>query len=187
MKNKLSSITLISLVLGIIFGLVFPSYTDSISFIGTFYITFLKYMIVPVVFTSITISIFDSRKQKSNLILKSILLFIVLFVSTFLITSILVLLINPSSDFVFDNTDWSGTTTQLNIKDILLNLIPKDLNKFLTGSYLFSVILMSFILGYILSKFEKGDIVIDFIRKIKDLLFILIGPLRNNFNYLKNF
>ena len=174
MKNKLSSITLISLVLGIIFGLVFPSYTDSISFIGTFYITFLKYMIVPVVFTSITISIFDSRKQKSNLILKSILLFIVLFVSTFLITSILVLLINPSSGFVFDNTDWSGTTTQLNIKDILLNLIPKDLNKFLTGSYLFSVILMSFILGYILSKFEKGDIVIDFIRKIKDLLFKIL-------------
>lgn len=171
MKNKLSIITLLCLLIGIVFGLFFPTYTDSISFIGTYYINFLKYMIVPVVFTSITVSIFDSSKLRNKLVLKTIIIFVLMFIATFILSSIVVLIVNPGRNFVFDNVEWSGTTTSINLEGILLNLIPKDLNKFLTGSYLFSVILISFLVGYLSTLFKSGEKFIEVIRNIKQFLF----------------
>lgn len=171
MKNRLSIITLTSLVLGIIFGLCLPLYTQNIAFIGNLYITFLKYMIVPVVFTSITVSIFDSRKLQNKLVLKTIIIFALMFIATFVLSSIVVLIVNPGKGFVFDNVEWTGNTTSISIGGILLNLIPRDLNKFLTGSYLFSVILLSFLIGYVSTLFKNGEKFIDVIRSIKQFLF----------------
>ena len=174
MKNKLSIITLLCLFLGVVFGLFFPIYTDSISFIGNYYIQFLKYMIVPVVFTSIAVSIYDSRNLKNKLIFKTVLIFVLMFIATFILTTIITILINPSNGFVFDDVKWSGTTTSIDIKGVLLNLIPKDLNKFLTGSYLFFVIFMSFIIAYVCSLFKSGEKIIELIRKIKYYLFKIL-------------
>jgi len=174
MKNKLSIITLLGLILGVIFGLVLPQYTEAINFIGTFYITFLKYMIVPVVFTSISVSIYNSRNLENKLVLKTIIIFVLMFIATFLLTSLITLLLNPSRGFIFEDVIWSGTTTEINILGILSNLIPKDLNKFLTGSYLFFVIIISVITGYLCSLFNNGDKVINIISKIKEFLFKIL-------------
>jgi len=171
MKSKLSLYTLIGLALGIVFGLCLPQYTSSISFIGTYYVTFLKYMIVPVVFTSIALSIYNSRNFKDKLVIKTIILFIIMFVTTFLLSSLIVTIINPASGFKFESVEWSGQTTNITIQSLFLNLIPKDLKKFLTGGYLFSVIIASFIIGLICSKFKSLEGVMEVISKIKEFLF----------------
>ena len=72
-------------------------------------------MIVPVVFTSITVSIFDSSKLRNKLVLKTIIIFVLMFIATFILSSIVVLIVNPGSNFVFDNVEWSGTTTSINL------------------------------------------------------------------------
>ena len=174
MKNKLSIFTLLGLLCGVVFGLCLPEYTDSIAFIGTFYISFLKYMIVPVVFTSICISIYDSRNFKNRLVSKTILVFVLMFMTTFLISSLVVTLIDPSRGFVFENVDWTGSTTDIDIKNIFINLIPKDFKKFLTGSYLFFVIVMAVLFGFIASKFDKGAKAIEIIGKVKKFLFKIL-------------
>ena len=86
MKKNISLITLLFLVLGILFGLFLPNYVEYISFIGTIYISFLKYMVVPVVFTSISVSIYNSHKLKSNLVPITLLVFALMFIATFLLT-----------------------------------------------------------------------------------------------------
>ena len=171
MKKNLSIITLISLGLGIVFGLCFSSLAPSIKFIGTYYITILKYMVVPVVITTISVSIYNSSKLKNKLVSITLLVFVLMFTATFLLSSLIVTLINPSNGFVLENVDWSGSTSNLGIGGMLLNLIPKDLSKFLTGGYLFTVILIAVIIGFICSRFESGQKVIDVIEKIKDFLF----------------
>ena len=183
MKKNISLITLLFLVLGILFGLFLPNYVEYISFIGTIYISFLKYMVVPVVFTSISVSIYNSHKLKSNLVPITLLVFALMFIATFLLTSIIVTLIDPSSGFVLENSSWEGETTTIGIASILINLVPKDLNKFLSGSYLFFVILLAFVVGFTCNYFEAGEKVIDIIKKIKDFLykfleyFMYISPL----------
>lgn len=174
MKNKLSLFTLIGLGLGILFGLIWPQYTDSISFIGTFYITFLKYMIVPVVFTSIAISIYDSRKLKDKIIPKTLVVFVSMFVATFIISSVIVALINPAGNFTFDEVEWSGATTNITAWSLITNLIPTDLHKFFTGGYLFTVILLSVIIGFICMKLPFGETVMKGIGKVKWLCFKIL-------------
>ena len=174
MKKNISLFTFIALLLGIVFGLFFSGYTDQIAFIGTWYITFLKYMIVPVVFTSITVSIYDSRNLKNRLVIRTIALFVTLFTASFLLSSLIVVLIDPSRGFILEEVEWNGSTAQFDLSQMLLNLIPKDLNKFLTGSYLFFVIAVSFLTGYLCSLFRSGDRLIDAIRRIKEFLFKIL-------------
>lgn len=174
MKKNISLFTFIALLLGIIFGLFFSQYTDQIAFIGTWYITFLKYMIVPVVFTSITVSVYDSRNLKNRMIIKTVALFVAMFTATFLLSSLIVMFVDPSRGFILEEVEWNGTTTQFDLKQMFLNLIPKDLKKFLTGSYLFFVIAVSFLIGYLSSLFKSGEKLIEGVRKIKDLLFRIL-------------
>ena len=61
MKKYLTVATFVGLVLGIGLGLWCPQVADKIDFVGKFYITFLKYMVAPVVFTTIAVSIYESR------------------------------------------------------------------------------------------------------------------------------
>ena len=171
MKNKLSIITLISLALGIIFGLCFPTLAPSIKFIGAYYITILKYMVVPVVITTISVSIYNSSKLKNKLVPITLLVFVLMFTATFLLSSLLVVIINPSSGFVLQTLDWSGSTQVPGVLSMFGNLIPRDFKKFLTGGYLFTVILVAVIIGFICSRLEKGQKVIDIIEKIKAFLF----------------
>ena len=175
MKNKLSIFTLIGLVLGIVVGLVLPNIAPYIKFIGTYYITILKYMVVPVVITTISVSIYNSTKLKNKLVPITLLVFVLMFSLTFLLSSLIVTIINPSSGFVLEVTDWTGTTSELGIKGMLLNLIPKSLSKFLTGGYLFTVIIISVIVGFLCSRFSKGNVVIEKIIIVKDFLFKVLG------------
>ena len=66
MKKHISLITLIFLLLGIVAGLVFGEKVSTISFIGTYYINILKFMIAPVIFTSISYTIYRTSKEKHN-------------------------------------------------------------------------------------------------------------------------
>ncbi|MDO4940406.1 MAG: dicarboxylate/amino acid:cation symporter [Erysipelotrichaceae bacterium] len=175
MKNKLSLFTLIGLLLGIILGLVLPQYAPYIKFIGTYYITILKYMVVPVVVTTISVSIYNSSKLKSKMVPLTLLVFVLMFSATFLLSSLIVTIINPSSGFILNTIDWSGSTSDLGIKGMLLNLIPKDISKFLTGGYLFTVILIAALIGKLCSIVSKGDKVINVIEKIKDFLFKVLN------------
>lgn len=175
MKNKLSLFTLIGLVAGVVFGLLLPQYTETISFIGKYYILVLKYMVVPVVMTTIAVSIYNSAKLKNNLVPLTLATFVCMFTATFLLSSLLVTLINPSKGFEIVNPDWDGTTSDLGVGSILLNVIPKDLNKFLTGGYLFSVIFIAVVIGFVCTRVNNGDKVIWYIEKIKDFLFKVLG------------
>ena len=175
MSKNISLYTLLSLILGIAFGLCFPQAVSSIKFIGTYYITFLKYMVVPVVVTTISVSIYNSTKLKNKLVPLTLLVFVTMFSATFILSSLIVTAINPSSGFVLNPVDWNGTTSNLGIKGMLLNLIPRDISKFLTGGYLFTVIIIAVVIGLLCAKIKNGEVVINVVEKIKTFLFKVLS------------
>ncbi|MBR4461918.1 MAG: dicarboxylate/amino acid:cation symporter [Erysipelotrichaceae bacterium] len=170
-KKHLSTLSLIGLLAGVLFGLFCPQHTDSISFIGAYYVQFLKYMIVPVVFTSIVVAVYDSSRYKDKIIGKTLFVFVTMFVCTFLISSLVVTLVDPVKGFTFEGEKWSGSTTDFSIINILTNLIPKDLKKFFSGGYLFSLILLSVIVGFVCGKIKNGHTVITYVQKAKAFFF----------------
>ena len=137
MAKKLNNIFIIgSIILAIIFGLYLPKVVDNIAFIGTIYINLLKFMIIPIIFTSIMISIYQSLGKRNKFILKTVLLFIIMFIVTFLITSLIVTLLAPGKGFTYKIIEWTGETTKLNFQDIIVNLFPSSIGALLVNNSL---------------------------------------------------
>ena len=176
MKKRISVITLISLIIGIIMGLILKGNVSKIEFLGTFYLDFLKFLITPILFTSISASIYDSSKNKSNFVVKTVILFVGMFLVSFVVSSIVVWIIDPAKGFVFVDAENGVQTTDIKISGIFLNLLPKDIKGFFTGKYLFFTIILSYLVGVISAK-VKAETFIEAFKKVRDYLYQILGLL----------
>ena len=171
MKNKhINMWIVLGLILAIIFGILLPDMMIKLSFLGTIYLNLLKFMIVPIIFTSIAVTVYKTRSVKNNSLLKTILVFIIMFVTTFFITSLLTWLIKPGKGFVFNNVIWNGEVIKLSFTDALVNLFPTNMITMFQNNALFGIILFAFVFGIAATKVDKGEKVINFIDNLKDSL-----------------
>jgi len=168
MKKALSIITIAALIAGILLGIYAPNLAASISFLGTWYVNILKIFIGPVIFTSIACTIYETAKKKNGLILRSVLCFTIMFVCTFLLTSLLVVILNPGKGYLFNSTQWSGSTIGFSVKSTLLNLFPTSLKEVFISPKVFAWIVFAWLFGRIgamIPKSEKLFLVLGIIKK----------------------
>ena len=173
MKKKIGLITFAALLLGCLCGIVFKEKCAQIEFLGTYYISILKMMISPVIFTSIAYTVYKTSKQKDALILKTIGVFVLMFLATFIISSLLVWLIDPAEGFVMEDIEWNGNAATFSIWGMLLNLLPKNLADIFINPKVFFVIIISFLTGRIGSLFD-ADRFFEAINKVKEFLFRIL-------------
>ena len=174
MKKRVSFLTLTALLLAIVGGLLFKEQVVAIDFIGTIYINLLKFMIGPIVFTSIAETIYDSSKKRGHLIVKSVVIFTLMFLATFFLTSIVVLIIDPAKGFVFELSNYEGTLDNLSIKEIIINLFPTNIISMFKTNQLFAIIFFAYLVGFGATKVEKGNIFIDVVKSFKEILFKIL-------------
>lgn len=170
MKKKINLIIFISFILGILFGLLLPSFMDNISFIGSLYINILKFLIVPILFLSISLSIYKNSKNKNKNLIKIILLFILMFISTFLIVSLLLLIINPNLNISFDNINYEGELAKVTFISFIENIFPSNPLDIISKINVFAIIIISAIFGFSASKVKKGNKVMDIIDSLNNIL-----------------
>lgn len=169
MTKKFNISLIISLILGIILGYYFPSIANKLSFIGTIYINLLKFMIIPILITSITVTIYNSIKTKNKILPRTLITFLIMFISSFLITSLLVILIEPSKNIEIVNTLKDVETTNISISQIITNLFPSNIITMLEENSTFQIILFSVIFGICTSKVESGNKIIKVFDSLKDI------------------
>lgn len=170
MKKKINLIIFISFILGILFGLLLPSFMDNISFIGSLYINILKFLIVPTLFLSISLSIYKNSKNKNKNLIKIILLFILMFISTFLIVSLLLLIINPNLNISFDNINYEGELAKVTFISFIENIFPSNPLDIISKINVFAIIIISAIFGFSASKVKNGNKVMDIIDSLNNIL-----------------
>ena len=170
MKNKLGLITLLCLIAGAIFGFFFPNQIIQIEFLGSFYVTILKIMILPVIFTSIVTTVYESIANQGKLLLKTIGLFVLMFVVSFLLASVIVLILNPAQGFEMKMIESDVQPIQVTWNAFFLNLLPKDVMSVLTGKNLLFIILLSYLIGYLAHVFHWESF-IQIIQSIKKVVF----------------
>lgn len=173
-KKNNTLLIIIGIILAIIFGIFFPSIMNSLSFIGTIYINLLKFMIFPIIFTSIMTTIYKSKKFKNSYLIKTVFLFIIMFSLTFLLTSLIVTLLKPGNNYLFNNTIWSGSAIELNFTDILVNLFPNNIVTMIQNNYLFATIILSILCGYAAISAQNGDKVYIIIDGIKNMSYKIL-------------
>ncbi len=169
MKKKSSILIIIGLVLGIIIGLLFPNFMNKISFIGTIYVNLLKFIIIPVLFTAIALTIYKSVGKGSKLLVKSVILFTIMFIISFLITSLIVTLINPAKGFNYQLTNWEGTLTSFKLSDIIINLFPSNIIDIFQKNLILSAIVLAMFFGIAASKVEGGSKVMNLLEGLKNI------------------
>ncbi len=175
MKKLFSLLTLLGFAAGILFGLFFSEYCPYISFLGTWYIKILKVFIFPVIFTSIASTIYRTAKKRNGLVIKSVICFTVMFAASFLISSLLVAVIDPAKGFVPFEGDWSGQSTDFSIVAVLSNLFPRNLSDVFVNPKVFFIILAAWLTGHIGALFGKTEGFFEGIEKAKDLVTRLLG------------
>ena len=174
MKKNLSIYTLIALFAGILAGLFAKHLVVQLSFIGTIYINLLKFLIGPIVFTSIVSTIYNSQGRKDRIILRAISVYIAMFLATFILTSILVTLIDPARGFVFPSTEWTGSTQNLSIQEIIVNLFPSNIVSIFLDTKLFAIIMFAYALGIAAYRVKDGDRLIKGITILRDVFFKIL-------------
>ncbi len=169
MKKEHSLIVITSLILGVICGLLIPDFMNKISFLGIAYMNLLRFMIIPVMTTTVFVAIYKIKDHKEKILGKTLITFIIMFVVTFLLTTVVVLLLNPAANFKFPATEWTGEIALLDANSIINNLVPDNLVDMLQKSSIFAIIVFSGLCGFAASKIKNGKKAYELIDSLKDM------------------
>lgn len=174
MKKKINIIIMIAFLLGIIGGIFLPNLMSNLSFIGTMYINILKFMIIPILFTSVSLSIYKNLTKKNNKIIKTILLFISMFIITFIITSIFVLIIKPGLNYKLDGIVYGGEVAKFTMMSFMENIFPANPIDIITKTNILAIIIISSLFGYAAAKINNSDKTMDLIESINKVLYKML-------------
>lgn len=146
-KGKLIGVaSLIAFVLAIPAGILLPELCHGIEFLGTIYVNLLKLMIVPVLFAGIVSALAGSKKA-AGITLKTVMLFIVMFAATFIVCSLLWIVLKPGKGAVFTEVPWDGEIKTLTLSSFFISLFPSNIVTAMSENALLPVILFAFALG----------------------------------------
>lgn len=170
MKNSVFGlITIISLIIGSLFGMIFPGFMNSISFIGDIYINLLKFLIAPILITTIITTVYKSANKKLVLLGKTILTFILMFIVSFIITSVIMFVLKPGVNFSFSEVVWNGEITELSLSKFLVNIFPTNIIDMISSNSVLSCIIFAFAFGLIATKVKDSKKVISLIEILKNI------------------
>jgi len=168
MKGKLNLFIMLGLILGILGGLFFPEVMNHTSFLGNVYINLLKFMIIPIIFTTIMVTIYKTKKENNKMIIKALVTFITMFVATFLLTTIIVLLFNIGNyNYIIEAGE--AEIISLNAGEIITNLFPDNIITMIANNSVFACIILALCSGIAASKVDHGKNVIDFVTGLKNI------------------
>lgn len=172
MSKKINFSLVLALIFGIFSGIFLPEFSQGISFIGTIYINILKFIIIPVVFISMSLSIYKTKKSKTKLFAKTVLLFLLMFIFSFLISSLLFALIKPFSGLRLTDlqlVSWTEETVSLKLSDIIVALFPSNIATMLFENAIFASIVFAIVFGLSASKVKTGKVAMQVIESLKDI------------------
>ena len=150
-KNRsrlLSWITLACFILGAVTGLLWPRLFSSVGFIGTVYVNLLKLMALPIVLCTVFGAASRGMKNASGTLLKTILLFVILFTVSFLLSGALYTILAPGKGFTLTSGEaWTGSAADLSLESFLQSVFSPNIFASLGSGAMLPAILFAFFMG----------------------------------------
>lgn len=183
-KNyKSTIILLVSVIIGIICGLIFKEKTSIVKPLGDLFLNLLLVIIVPLIFFTITSSIskMSNKKRLSKIIINTFIIFLITSVIACLVallTTSFIDLVNKEDTVliqeVFKNNE--NVTPKLNILERTVNVLSTNsFINLLSTDNLVALIIMSILLGLAINKAgTKGRKVADFFCSFSEIMYKLI-------------
>ena len=147
--------TLLCFFVGAAFGLIWPDLAPRIAFIGSAYVTVLKYLALPVLIVSVFHAAVRGGRSTAGVLVRALLLFAAMFAVTFLLCAIPYALFSPGRGFALvGEAAWQGESAAISLGSMLQNAFsPARLTS--VNSLYFPAILIAFLLGSICSALKS--------------------------------
>ena len=115
--------TLLCFVAGAALGLIRPDWAQRIAFVGTAYVTALKYLALPALILSVFSAAGKGGKTAAGVLVRAIVLFVAMFSATFLLCAIPYTVLSPGKGFRFmGETAWAGERASVTLGSVLQNI-----------------------------------------------------------------
>jgi len=185
MKRKLSLTTgiLSALILGIVVGLLLQNHVVFANFyikpLGTIFLNLLKFIVVPLVFVSITVGIISMNSLSS--LGKLGVRALVYFMATTVAAVSLGLFVSASLQNVFPIIHINQSTSaveqvQLTIMDQIVSFFPKNVIEPLSETLMMQIIVMAVVFGLAIVKVgEKAKPFSDFLASVNEVTVAILG------------
>lgn len=146
----------ISLILGVLIGLVFKEKALVLKPIGTIFVNMIFVVVVPLVFLSITksISAVNDLKKIKKILIKSLLVFSITLSITGVFTVLSATIVNPydNSDILIEEVE----EEKINITDELVKMLSvEDFSELFSKSNILAIIIFSIIIGICVNRMKE--------------------------------
>ena len=148
-RDRIVSLTtLLCFFLGAALGFVRPDWAEKLSFMGSAYVTALKYLALPVLILSVFRAAMGGGQRAAGILVRTLGLFVLMFTASFLLCAFLYGILTPGRGFsLLDEAAWQGERTAVSLGSILKNTFSPTS---VTSLY-FPAILLAFLLGLLAS------------------------------------
>ena len=171
----------LGLVLGIVFGFIAPHFSQALAPVGTAFVQAIKMIVVPLVFTAITLGIYqmgNSAKQLGKVSVISLLYFFIATVVAIIIGLALNGMFHPGVGVNLSHTAElpKNINTTVNWTKFFLDMIPSNVFAAMSGTNLLPVLVFAVLLGLALaSTGSRAKPLVDVLDALMGAVFKLTG------------
>ena len=165
---------------GILLGTLAPQFSIATKVVGDVYLNIIKMMVIPVLVCAVMTGILNSASLGSlkRVAVKTVLLYVVMFLASFVVASGVTMVIRPGLNVVFENQPvYDGEVGgPIDIPGILLGIFPDNIFEALSANNILPTMLFAILLSAaIVSTGEKGRPVTDFINSLSGAVFRMLS------------
>ncbi len=179
-KDRLFIRVAIGFVLGILLGVLLPDFSISTKVVGDIYLNMIKLMIIPIVFCAVFCGIANIRDGAllRRIGFRTVLLYVVMFVASSVVSLGIAWIIRPGLGTVFDNAptyDPSNLVTPT-VSSFLANIVPSNIIQAAANGDTLPVILFTiFAAVAAVAVGEKAKPVTNFVNSLSEIMFKVLG------------
>lgn len=177
-KKHLFTRIAIGFGLGILFGILLPEFSIQAKFVGDIYLNLIQMMIIPIIFVAVSTGIINigSSSDLGRIGFKSIVVFVVMFITTAAISLVISYLIRPGQRINMDaGVGYDGEITEPSVADFFMNIVPSNLFQAISEGDIFATILFTVIFSVaIVIVGKEADPVKTFINSLSKVIFKIL-------------
>lgn len=176
-KKHLFTRIAIGFGLGILFGILLPELSIQVKFIGDIYLNLIQMMIIPIIFVAVSTGIINigSSSDLGRIGLKSIVVFVAMFITTAAISLVISYLIRPGQRINIDAVGYDGEVTDPSFADFFMNIVPSNLFQAISEGDILATILFTLIFSVaIVVVGKEADPVRTLINSLSKVIFKIL-------------
>src|SRR5699024_1071778 len=128
-KKHLFTRISIGFALGILMGILLPGFSIQTKFVGDIYLNLIQMMIIPVIFVAVSGGIINigSTEDLGRIGLKSVVVFVLMFIATAAIGLIISYIVRPGNHINIDSPGYDEEVTSPSVQDFFMNIVPDNI------------------------------------------------------------